>query len=258
MNADERMDLVRKVDIEDGKRSGVLKTLGVPRSTYYKRRKAYGQGGIEALRKTKPSAQHIWNRLTDEEEKKVVVAEEDPPATDDDLGTVTARIAVRNYEDIYNTYASLTGIDGRVARVDGIRNGLSIRDYFVSQLAGALPTSSDAGTFGAASFVASIKLASQFCNAAWDRRAQAAFLGLPTINNGLEVNTPGGRTQLVAALAEHVWGTSVEGDIASLSALGNDIGQDLTAINATPDTRARGTAVGVCVAALASARTLFH
>ncbi len=73
MNADERMDLVRKVDIEEGKRSGVLKTLGVPRSTYYKWRKAYDQGGIEALRKTKPSAQHIWNRLTDEEEKKVLV-----------------------------------------------------------------------------------------------------------------------------------------------------------------------------------------
>jgi transposase InsO family protein len=66
------MDLVRKVDIRNGKRSEVLKTLGVPRSTYYKWRKAYDQGGIEALCKTKPSARRIWNRLTDEEEKKVL------------------------------------------------------------------------------------------------------------------------------------------------------------------------------------------
>lgn len=72
MNPEQRMDLVRKLDLEERKRSGILKTLEIPRSTYYKWRTAYDKGGLEALQKTKPSARRIWNRLSEEEEKRVL------------------------------------------------------------------------------------------------------------------------------------------------------------------------------------------
>ena len=71
MNPEQRMDLVRKLDLEERKRSGILKTLEIPRSTYYKWRKAYDEGGLTALQKSKPSARRIWNRLSEEEENKV-------------------------------------------------------------------------------------------------------------------------------------------------------------------------------------------
>jgi transposase InsO family protein len=72
MNAEQRMDLVRKLDLEERKRSGILKSLEIPRSTYYKWRKAYDEGGVAALEKSKPSARRIWNRLTEDEENKVL------------------------------------------------------------------------------------------------------------------------------------------------------------------------------------------
>lgn len=72
MNAEQRMDLIKKADLEEGKRSEILTSLGIPRSTYYKWRKAYDAGGIEALKKTKPAAQRIWNRLSGDEERKIL------------------------------------------------------------------------------------------------------------------------------------------------------------------------------------------
>ena len=66
------MDLVRKLDLEERKRSGILKTLEIPRSTYYKWRKDYDRGGVEALYKSKPAAHRVWNRLNEEERRRVI------------------------------------------------------------------------------------------------------------------------------------------------------------------------------------------
>lgn len=72
MNAEQRMDLIRKADLQEGRRSEILSSLGIPRSTYYKWRTAYDQGGIAALQKTKPSARRIWNRLSEPEKNKIL------------------------------------------------------------------------------------------------------------------------------------------------------------------------------------------
>lgn len=66
------MDLVRKLDLRERKRSGILKSLNIPRSTYYKWRKAYDAGGVARLEKIKPQARHIWNRLSEQEENRIL------------------------------------------------------------------------------------------------------------------------------------------------------------------------------------------
>lgn len=72
MTPEQRMDLVQKVELQEGRRSEVLESLGIPRSTYYHWRRAYDQRGVEGLRKMKPSARRIWNRLRPEEEDRVL------------------------------------------------------------------------------------------------------------------------------------------------------------------------------------------
>lgn len=72
MNPEQRMDLVKKVEFQEGRRNEILGSLGIPRSTYYHWRKAYDRQGLEGLRKMKPGAKRIWNRLSATEEAKVL------------------------------------------------------------------------------------------------------------------------------------------------------------------------------------------
>lgn len=72
MTPEERMDLVKKVELEEGRRNEGLESLGIPRSTYYHWRRAYGRQGLEGLRKMKAGAKRIWNRLDASEEAKVL------------------------------------------------------------------------------------------------------------------------------------------------------------------------------------------
>jgi len=66
------MDLMKKVELQEGRRREVLKSLGIPRATYYHWRKAYDREGLEGLQKMKPEARRIWNRLSAPEEAKVL------------------------------------------------------------------------------------------------------------------------------------------------------------------------------------------
>ena len=50
----------------------MLEELEIPRSTYYKWRKAFEEHGLGGLIKMKPSARRIWNRLTAWETEKVL------------------------------------------------------------------------------------------------------------------------------------------------------------------------------------------
>ncbi|MBI3008981.1 MAG: DDE-type integrase/transposase/recombinase [Candidatus Omnitrophica bacterium] len=72
MDAEQRMDLVRKVELQQGRRDEVLRALGIARSTYYKWRKAYYEGGLDALKKAGTRARRIWNRLSAQEVEKVI------------------------------------------------------------------------------------------------------------------------------------------------------------------------------------------
>ncbi len=72
MDEHNREDLIKKVELFEGHRSEVLEDLGIPRSTYYKWRRAYDEDGIMGLEKTKPGAKRIWNRLHDNEVKRVL------------------------------------------------------------------------------------------------------------------------------------------------------------------------------------------
>jgi transposase InsO family protein/transposase-like protein len=72
MTPEERMDLVKKVELQEGKRNEVLESLGIPRSTYYHWRRAYDRHGLEGFRKMKAGAKKIWNRLNGLEEAKVL------------------------------------------------------------------------------------------------------------------------------------------------------------------------------------------
>jgi len=65
-------DLIEKVECQRGRRSKILQELKIPRSTYYKWRKAYEGYGLEGLIKMKPSARRIWNRLAAGETEKVL------------------------------------------------------------------------------------------------------------------------------------------------------------------------------------------
>jgi len=72
MDANQKADLIRKIDLFEGKRERILKSLKIKRSTFYHWRKQYDIHGIEGLEKMKTGAKRIWNRLTDIETKKVL------------------------------------------------------------------------------------------------------------------------------------------------------------------------------------------
>ena len=72
MDEYQREDLIRKIESQEGHRNEVLSDLGIPRSTYYKWRSSYDEGGLTGLAKSKPKARRVWNRLTDAERNRIL------------------------------------------------------------------------------------------------------------------------------------------------------------------------------------------
>ena len=72
MDGYQRVDLIKKVELQNGHRAKVLNDLGIPRSTYYKWRRTYDEDGMPGLEGIKPVARRIWNRLAETEIKKVL------------------------------------------------------------------------------------------------------------------------------------------------------------------------------------------
>jgi transposase InsO family protein len=72
MDGYQREDLIKKVELREGRRVKMLGDLGIPRSTYYKWRRTYDDDGIPGLEGIKPVARRIWNRLAEAEVKKVI------------------------------------------------------------------------------------------------------------------------------------------------------------------------------------------
>ena len=65
-------DLLRKVELHKGKRSDILAELEIPRSTYYKWRKAFRTNSYEGLKRAPSARQKIWNRLLPQERKEIL------------------------------------------------------------------------------------------------------------------------------------------------------------------------------------------
>jgi putative transposase len=72
MDEYQREELIKKVETQIGHRNEVLSDLGIPRSTYYKWRSSYDEGGLPGLTKSKPTVRRVWNRITDDERRKVL------------------------------------------------------------------------------------------------------------------------------------------------------------------------------------------
>jgi len=71
MNGQMKGDLIEKLELQRGRRFKILKELKIPRSTYYKWRKAYQESGTESLKKMR-SERRVWNRLNAGEVQKVL------------------------------------------------------------------------------------------------------------------------------------------------------------------------------------------
>lgn len=72
MDAGRREELIKTVEGQPGKRSQMLKQLGIPKATYYQWRRMYHKKGIDGLTKSKTAAKRVWNRLTPQERELVL------------------------------------------------------------------------------------------------------------------------------------------------------------------------------------------
>lgn len=72
MNEYQREDLIKKVELREGRKTQVLEDLGIPRSTYYKWRRIFDEDGLPGLAGTKPIARRIWNKLAEDEVRRVL------------------------------------------------------------------------------------------------------------------------------------------------------------------------------------------
>ena len=68
MSADEKTEVLERVEASPGSRRKVMAELGIPKSTYYRWRARLSQGGFE----DRSSGISVWNRLTPEEESVVL------------------------------------------------------------------------------------------------------------------------------------------------------------------------------------------
>ena len=85
-----------------------------------------------------------------------------PLLGDSDLSLETTERKVRNYLELYNTMANLTGVDPETE---------SIKSEFTDQIQGSLPTGNGAGDFTATNQVANLKLSALFCQESFNNPA---------------------------------------------------------------------------------------
>lgn len=79
MSAQDRADLIDKLEEIGWDRKRALKDLGIPVSTYYNWKNSYRKNGIVGLEKRKPVANRVWNRLLESERLTVLRKAKDHP-----------------------------------------------------------------------------------------------------------------------------------------------------------------------------------
>jgi putative transposase len=73
MKAEQRLELLHKLEQPGVNKRKMLKALDVPESTYYHWRDLLESGGVMALEKEAPVAKRVWSRLLPEEEQKIIL-----------------------------------------------------------------------------------------------------------------------------------------------------------------------------------------
>ncbi len=197
-------------------------------------------------------------------EQKPTDAVADPVEAADaaELALITTR--VRDYEAIYNTFEVITGVNGRTTNT----NGGTIYEYFSTQLASTLPTDSDPETFSSASFVSVVKLAGEFCSAAWNIRNkefQENLLSTSSIEELSKEEISNAELRDIGnSLAKGVFGYSQEelekstNTVDVMVNLGSDIRDQLVDENKNANDTKRGIVVAMCSVSLASIETVLH
>lgn len=72
MTATQKRMIIEEVERRIVPTRVALKHMGIPPSTYYRWRKAYRRGGIDALEDCSPTPHRIWNQVTDTERDTVI------------------------------------------------------------------------------------------------------------------------------------------------------------------------------------------
>lgn len=79
MTAEQRLEVLRQLERPGANKTRMLRSLGIPESTYYHWRDLLENGGVSALEKEAPVAKRIWSRLLPEEEEQVIAAAKAQP-----------------------------------------------------------------------------------------------------------------------------------------------------------------------------------
>ncbi len=191
---------------------------------------------------------------TEEVTTEQLVQEEDIPLRD-----VIVAFGIRDFNQINETMAVLTGVNPRTATVS---NAARTIQAVHTDLAAQLPTGNDVKGFLAAHQVASSKLAVEYCNVLASNATVSGTV-LPGFNIAAAPNVAlnaTGREQLAMALMDRFWATGLS-DLPERDATKTEvvqlIGELLTGRSATDPAATRAAVTGACTSVLISSPAMF-
>lgn len=169
--------------------------------------------------------------------------------------------AVRNYVEVYDTMAALTGVP---------RDHEDVRPYYENTVKRSLPTKSEADGFLASHQVGVTKLATEFCDAAYrthpDFKKKELFGQAGVADRSVIAFNANNVNSLAKNLISNFWGveeSSLSNDDENVKGT-EQLALDLVGIvdeanpNATDDQFIRGGVVGTCAAVLSSAQVTVY
>jgi hypothetical protein len=170
-----------------------------------------------------------------------------------EVARTTTSIAVKDFEQTYKTFQTLTGIDSR--------NNSNIRNEF-TLINTLLANENDLKKFSAAVNIANIKLAGRFCDEMFrngDYYNGLVSFSITTRPSSVLVGNQGNKEELVDAIMNKFWGPGVQdaseyaGNKADMLSLLDDL---MAEENTGDNSATREIAKGLCTAALVSPRVL--
>lgn len=169
-------------------------------------------------------------------------------------------LSVMNYDQIYQTYVTLTGVNSSIPP-----NSTTVENYYLNNK-GSLPQNNDPSVLSAANMNAMTNLAAQFCQALIDNGTLRAafyagtpFTNLTAQNRNTLFGTPELRTQYVDYLIQKFWGLDLDSLPQRVSARARMItmmDELFSSSTANSNNEARALGISGCVAGLASAEVV--